>query len=54
MRNDTVVSSLQKQSGYEKGLEKGEDGMFSAATPCTRGYVITYLYRYMTGRELAN
>ena len=38
---------------YEKGLEKGENGKFKAKTPCTRGYVVTYLYRYMTGNELA-
>ncbi len=38
---------------YEKGLEKGENGKFQAKTPCTRGYVVTYLYRYMTGLELA-
>ena len=38
---------------YEKGLEKGENGKFKAKTPCTRGYVVTYLYRFMTGNELA-
>ena len=38
---------------YEKGLEKGEGGRFNAATPCTRAYVVTYLYRYFTGSELA-
>ena len=38
---------------YEKGLEKGENGKFKAKTPCTRGYVVTYLYRYFTGNELA-
>ena len=38
---------------YEKGLEKGEDGKFQAKTPCTRGYVVTYLYRFITGQELA-
>ena len=38
---------------YEKGLEKGENGKFKAKTPCTRGYVVTYLYRYITGNELA-
>ncbi|MBO4418510.1 MAG: S-layer homology domain-containing protein, partial [Oscillospiraceae bacterium] len=37
---------------YENGLEKGEDGMFNAATPCNRGYVVTYLYRFVTGNEL--
>ena len=38
---------------YEFGLERGEDGKFQAKTPCTRGYVATYLYRYFTGNELA-
>ena len=38
---------------YENGLEKGEGGRFNAATPCTRAYVVTYLYRYFTGNELA-
>ena len=38
---------------YENGLEKGENGKFKAKTPCTRGYVVTYLYRYLTGLELA-
>ena len=38
---------------YEKGLERGENGKFKAKTPCTRGYVVTYLYRYFTGNELA-
>ena len=38
---------------YEKGLEKGEGGRFQAKTPCTRGYVVTYLYRFLTGQELA-
>ena len=37
---------------YENGLEKGENGMFNAATPCNRGYVVTYLYRFVTGNEL--
>ena len=38
---------------YEKGLERGENGKFKAKTPCTRGYVVTYLYRYFTGEDLA-
>ncbi len=38
---------------YENGLEKGENGKFNAMTPCTRGYVVTYLFRFMTGEELA-
>ncbi len=37
---------------YENGLEKGENGKFNATTPCTRGYVVTYLYRFITGKEL--
>ena len=37
---------------YEAGLERGEDGKFQAKTPCTRGYVVTYLYRFVTGQEL--
>ena len=38
---------------YEKGLERGEGGKFNAKTPCTRAYVVTYLYRFITGNELA-
>ena len=38
---------------YEFGLEKGEDGRFNAKTPCTRGYVVTYLYRFLTRQDLA-
>ncbi len=38
---------------YENGMEKGENGKFNAMTPCTRGSVVTYLYRFMTGKELA-
>ena len=38
---------------YENGLEKGENGKFNAKTPCTRGYVVTYLFRFITGKELA-
>ena len=38
---------------YEFGLECGEDGKYNAKTPCTRGYVVTYLYRFITGQELA-
>ncbi len=38
---------------YEKGLEKGENGKFQAKTPCTRAYVVTYLYRFITSKELA-
>ena len=37
---------------YEKGIEKGENGKFKAKTPCTRAYVVTYLYRFITGKEL--
>ncbi len=38
---------------YEMGLEKGTNGKFQAKTPCTRGCVVTYLYRFFTGKELA-
>ena len=38
---------------YEKGLEKGEEGKFNATTLCTRAYVVTYLYRFMTRQALA-
>ena len=38
---------------YQFGLEKGEGGKYNAKTPCTRGCVVTYLYRFMTGNELA-
>ena len=38
---------------YQFGLEKNEVGKFQAKTPCTRGYVVTYLYRFITGKELA-
>ena len=38
---------------YENGLEKGENGKFNAMTPCTRASVVTYLFRYETGEELA-
>ncbi|MBO4418483.1 MAG: leucine-rich repeat protein [Oscillospiraceae bacterium] len=38
---------------YENRLEKGEGGKFNAQTPCTRAYVVTYLYRFFTGKELA-
>ena len=37
---------------YENGLEQGENGKFNAKTPCTRGWVVTYLYRFMTRIEL--
>ncbi len=39
---------------YENGLEKGENGKFNAKTPCTRGSVVTYLYRFITGNELVS
>ena len=38
---------------YEAGIEKGENGKFNAKTLCTRGYIVTYLYRFVTGNELA-
>ena len=37
----------------EIGLEKGENGRFNAKTPCTRAYVVVYLYRYITKQQLA-
>ena len=37
---------------YENGLEKGENGKFKAKTACTRAYVVTYLYRFITGKAL--
>ena len=37
---------------YEMGMERGENGKFQAKTPCTRAYVVTYLYRFITGNEL--
>ena len=37
---------------YEMGIERGENGKFNATTPCTRAYVVTYLYRYLTGDSL--
>ena len=39
---------------YEFGLERGEGGKYNAKTPCTRGYVVTYLYRFLTGKELVS
>ncbi len=38
---------------YQNGLEKGDNGKFNAMTPCTRAYVVVYLYRYITKQELA-
>ena len=38
---------------YSKGIEKGESGKFNASTPCTRASTVTYLYRFMTGKDLA-
>ena len=38
---------------YENGIETGSAGKFKAKTACTRAYVVTYLYRYFTGWELA-
>ena len=38
---------------YEKGIEKGEKGKFNASTPCTRGAIVLYLYRFLTGKDLA-
>ena len=38
---------------YENGIERGENGVFAGSTPCTRAAIVTYLYRYMTGNDLA-
>ncbi len=38
---------------WANGIEKGESGKFNASTPCTRGSVVTYLYRFKTGMGLA-
>ena len=38
---------------YEKGIEKGEDGKFNYKTPCTRILAVTYIYRALTGKGLA-
>ena len=38
---------------YENRLERGANGKFQAKTPCTRAYVVTYLYRFITGKGLA-
>ena len=37
---------------YENGLEKGSNGKFRPKTACTRAYVVTYLYRFLTGHDL--
>ncbi len=37
---------------YEKGMEKGEDGMFNATVACNRQTIVLYLYRYFTGKGL--
>ena len=38
---------------WANGIEKGENGTFNASTPCTRASTVTYLYRFFTGRDLA-
>ena len=38
---------------YHAGIEKGEDGVFGQATPCTREAFVLYLYRVMEGKALA-
>ena len=38
---------------YENGLERGENREFKAKTPCTRAATVLYLYRFLTGLELA-
>ena len=37
---------------YEYRIEKGEKGKFNASTPCTRGAVVTYLYRFLERKSL--
>jgi hypothetical protein len=37
---------------YQAGIERGEDGKFAQATPCTRAAFVLYLYREMTGNCL--
>jgi hypothetical protein len=37
---------------WANGIEKGENGKFNASTPCTRGSVVTYLYRFLEGKGL--
>ena len=39
---------------YDRGLERGENGIFSQAARCTRECFVLYLYRYLTGNALAN
>ena len=38
---------------YENGIERGEDGLFNGKTECTRAMIVTYLYRFFTGKGLA-
>ncbi len=38
---------------YENGIEKGSGGKFRPNTDCTRAAIVSYLYRYYTGYDLA-
>ena len=38
---------------YENGIERGSNGKFYPKTPCSRASTVLYLYRFLTGRELA-
>ena len=37
---------------YDKGIERGENGLFGQSTRCARETFVLYLYRYMTGNAL--
>ena len=37
---------------YEAGIEKGSGGKFNPHTKCTRAAIVSYLYRFYTGRDL--
>ena len=38
---------------FEQGIERGEKGRFNASTACTRASTVTYLYRFLEGKDLA-
>ena len=38
---------------YEQGIERGENGVYSPKTPCTRASTVLYLYRALEGKALA-
>lgn len=38
---------------YENGIERGSGGKFQYNTECTRAAIVTYLYRFYTGHDLA-